>query len=110
MHRINLLRHKTSQRRLWMAKNYCHGKLPEIVMEGSHVIHTDEDGHMLLNEDSDQRLSQKQQEFQQFDELFDAAVQGSDIRAREKMAEFLRDDEISMEGLEGLFGTGSSKS
>jgi hypothetical protein len=93
-----------------MAKNYNHGNLPEIVMEGSHVIHTDEDGNMLLNEDSDQRLSQKQQEFQQFDELFDAVVQGSDVRAREKMAEFLRDDEISMEGLEGLFGTGSSKS
>jgi len=92
-----------------MAKDYYHGKLPEIVMEGTHVIHTDEDGNILLNKDSDQRLSQKQQDFQEFDDLFDAVMQGSDVRAREKMAEFLRDDEIAMEGLESLFGTEFSK-
>lgn len=31
-------------------------RLPEIIMEGSHVIHTDEDGNILLDNEGDQRL------------------------------------------------------
>ena len=83
-------------------------------MEGSHVIHTDEDGNVLLDNEGDQRLPMKQLEFQEFDEIFQRMQEDPNGIGREQMAEFLKDeflkDEAVMsERMQEMFGIGASK-
>jgi hypothetical protein len=106
MTRINLLNHKTSRRRLWMEKNYYHGELPEIVMEGSEVLHTDEHGNILLDENSDQRLNNKREHELRIrelsEELFKIGKDGPNERIRGLVEELFEGDEILCERMENM--------
>lgn len=54
MARINLLRHQSTFKTLWDAMDYDVVRLPEVILEGEHVLHTDELGNILMDDESDQ--------------------------------------------------------
>ncbi len=106
MHRINLLRRKTSPSRLWQSGRYSNMKLPEVVLDGSQVVHTDEDGNILLDDNGDQRLNQKRHQAKRDREILDELAElGNDgpIERRNELAEELfAGDEIYFERMQNM--------
>ena len=92
MRRINLLRHKSSHHHWWNSQNYEYLQLPEVILEGSHVIHTDEDGYILGDEQSDQHLRTKHRDKQRLMQVMMAlAKDGATDEMLEEAADILRD-------------------
>ena len=50
------------------------GKMPEIVMEGDHVLHTDEAGNILLDDNADRWIESRRSAHEELIRLFDAAA------------------------------------
>ena len=112
MHRLNLLRHKRSVRRHWELKLRRPEKRPEVVMEGEHVIHTDEDGNILLDQKADQWIDQKRQAIDEFDELFEALEEDPDGKGRELAEKVFKEEAVFFERMRntiGPFATHSQK-
>ncbi len=78
-------------------------------MEGSHVIHTDEDGNILLDEEGDQELHKKQQMIQEFFEVFEAVKNDPAGAGLERCKEFFKDEVIMMERMQNTFGGETKK-
>lgn len=83
-------------------------KLPEIVMDGSQVVHTDEDGNILLEDNGDQRLHIKRhhelRDREIFAELDDLGEDGPSDRIRELAKELFEGDEIILQRMHNMRG------
>ena len=65
MRKLNLLRHKLTIKQRWEMHPHYMLNLPEVVLQGSHVLHTDEFGYILSEKHSDQILNVRHKEEQQ---------------------------------------------